>query len=126
MALPPLPKHLYVGGDAKERLYVTIEEKEMVKMGEWDGSRGVISINANLPPFGKWTILIHELIHVAEDQCLETGALKRRIGEKAVTNIAGLLSAYLGINGLIAGMNAEEATEAFLQELLNTLPESVA
>jgi len=95
-----------------------IQRDGIDELGYWDNDNSEIVINSNQPEAGKVLILIHEMIHAAEDQLLAYGVLddeyaKHRdaVGEQLVTHLAPLLFQWMAVTGMLTVISPSKAED---------------
>jgi hypothetical protein len=74
-----------------------------------DDSGDYIALSADQPHEGQVSILIHELMHVAEQQLIACGLLDGDIPHEFITYGAGSLFAMLATSGMLAGVYPDVA-----------------
>lgn len=81
---------------------ITIEETKLDgKLGCIDTAKSKIYIETNQPPIGKVIILIHEMLHLVDEQCKAQKVYKKGLTEKQIENVAGVLTLILLQNDLL-------------------------
>jgi hypothetical protein len=88
---------------------ITIEQKKTDSIGHTDGLN--IVIDPDQPKVGKHVTLIHELLHVVDDQMIGIGYTKRRISHHWIKGAAINLLALLVYSGVYKGVSEKEFAE---------------
>ena len=70
-------------------------------LGYWSLTKKEIVIEDNQPDAGKLVILVHEMLHLIDDQLVAAGALKRRTQHGFIHNSALPLVGLLSLNGFL-------------------------
>lgn len=119
----PLPQQIVIC----DELLVTVVEKSLEgQLGSFDPNTLTIYIEKDQDETGKHLILIHELMHLAEEGILQKRLLgrwtwlykllRRSMGEALITNMAGLLFQFMGRAGMLTAVTPAE-TEKFANEM---------
>jgi len=87
---------------------ITIEEKKISALGQWDERTGSIALNPDQEEMGKFIILIHEAMHVVETMMLQNKSLKRRVNHDFISGAAYGLAAILVHAGAVEGFTAKD------------------
>lgn len=93
-----IPKEIHWGDGTLFKVY---EKSILPKLGYLDTNNNEIVIEESLPDVGKVAILIHELIHLCDEQCVASGAYKKGLTEDQVTCLSTTLSLTLMNNKMI-------------------------
>lgn len=72
-----------------------------------------IVIHEDQPEFGKWIILMHEMIHLICEGLKQHGTIKREPSHKTITYLAGSLVPMMAHSGMLRGVNGEHEQEFF-------------
>jgi hypothetical protein len=84
------------------------------KLGEAHLGTGEIRIERDQPEAGKHVILLHEMLHIAEERLCQCGILGKPSPEAYIEHMAFTLFAMLAGSGLWNGMNLDDV-ERFLE-----------
>ena len=88
---------------------ITVSESSLDgPLGHWDEKFGEIIIEKDQPKAGKHVVLIHELFHVAETACIQSGIMNRRVNHEFVATAPAIILAALVKMGLYTGIGEEE------------------
>ena len=105
-----LPKRIQVGAE----LYLDVAEEEIEgKLGYIDFDREHIGIKRDQPDVGKMLILLHEIIHYADEANKQYGCYKKGLTEKQVSYLAGMLAGLLMYNDLLVHPFTRDELDAF-------------
>jgi len=97
---------------------VKVVEKNLDGMlGCWDSDNATIFIHQDQPSMGKWIVLIHEMLHMIEDQLKGHGVIPGRVDHDFITCASSLLFGWMGMSGLLNGVRVEDAL-AFVEHML--------
>jgi hypothetical protein len=95
-----------------------VEQKSLNgPLGCLDRATGAIFIEENQPEVGKWTVLLHEMLHLVAELLVQNGTMKRQPPEAFITNAAPGLLIMLVRSGLWSWISEED-----LQEFINSQP----
>lgn len=93
-------------------------------LGYWRDEVPDIGIRADQPEPGKVVILIHEMMHAAENQLLGREILgddylnlRQTVGEQFVTNMSALMFQWMACSGMLSGVTPEDAEAFILSEI---------
>jgi hypothetical protein len=81
--------------------------------GYWDPNNHVIVVAKDQTPVQKHIILMHELIHVADEFLVHNGVTRSHMSEDTVTNLAPLMLALLSGGGLYSGLDPKLVAKHF-------------
>ena len=115
----PLPTQICVGPDqyfpvTPER--ITDGRKGYVELVDDDGR---IGINEDIPEAGQHLILLHEILHVAEEKLIAAGVISEGSREVYIESLAGTLFPMLALSGLWKGVD-EQDVYAFYSDVPST------
>lgn len=80
-------------------------------LGYFDPKTLEITIHSEQPEFGKWIILVHEMIHLICEKLKQDGTIKREPSHDTITYLAGSLVPMMAHSGMLRGVNGEHEKE---------------
>lgn len=92
-------------------------------LGSWNETTGEILIEKDQPEIGKYVVLIHELLHLAETMCLQAGIIKRRVSHKFIGSAPVILFMSLVEAGFWSGTDPAAALK-FVEEHVPPIEQS--
>lgn len=96
---------------------ITITEGKLNgKLGQWDEATSTITLDSDLPAYGKIVILIHEIMHVIESMLLDNKIIQERIDHEYINGGAFGICALLTSAGVISGMTEKDVHDFIEQQ----------
>lgn len=79
--------------------------------GYFEPDTGTVVIKEDQPEFGKFSILLHELLHVTEEMLIENGVISERLDGAFTTAAPFGIATILAHLGLIKGIGSDQWME---------------
>lgn len=103
-----IPKKVCVGPGQ----WFPVKEASLEKgLGFFDPKEETIYVETDQPEAGKFSILFHEMMHIADIKNKQGDAYKKGLTETQVTYLSGCLFQMMARSGLIKGVTPEMMKE---------------